>query len=114
MSEPQSSKQPAKLPYLSPEQFPGMEVFEIDLSRSGKSLSPFKASRFTVDPDFTSPVDSHAVQEMWMVAQGEGELYYDDQAIRIHASDVIYLEPPKPHQVKNVGAETLVIYSVWW
>lgn len=114
MRETQHSTPSAKLSYLDPERYPGMQVFEIDLGSSSEIKCPFKASRFTVDPDHTSPVDSHSVREIWMVAQGEGDLRYDGETIRIRASDVIYLDPPKPHQVKNVGSESLVIYSVWW
>ena len=92
----------------------GMKVFEFKLNPSGTTLAPFKGSRFTVEPNCSTPVDSHAVHEMWMVAEGEGELIYDNQKFRISTSDVIYLEPPKQHLVKNDGTKPMVIFSIWW
>ena len=59
-------------------------------------------------------MDSHAVHEMWMVAQGEGELTYDDEASLLGPLDFIKLEPPKEHQVRNTGTGPLIIFSVWW
>lgn len=103
------------LSFLAPEDSgAGMLVHEVNLRPGGVPLAPFKASRFTVEPGCSSTPDSHAVHEIWMVARGEGELTYDDETTRIAASDVVYFEPPKTHQVRNTGAETLVVFSVWW
>ncbi|MGH9570849.1 MAG: cupin domain-containing protein [Candidatus Angelobacter sp.] len=88
-----------------------MQVHEVQLE--GRAF-PFKSSYFTVQPDCETPVDSHSVHEMWMVAQGQGELMHDGNVFAISAPDVLYLEPPKPHVAKNTGREPLVIFSVWW
>jgi len=104
-----------KLAFLAPEIVdPGMRVYEIDLNPAGTPLAPFKASRFTVEPGCASPVDTHAVHEIWMVAEGEGELVYDNRSLRLRPGDVCYFEPPKPHEVHNDGTTTLVIFSLWW
>jgi mannose-6-phosphate isomerase-like protein (cupin superfamily) len=103
-----------KLSLLSAEEFSGMRVFEIELFKSGSQIAPFKASRFTVEPGCSSPEDRHEVREIWMVAEGEGELIYDDQTVRISAADVLYFESHKSHLVNNDGDMPLVIYSVWW
>jgi mannose-6-phosphate isomerase-like protein (cupin superfamily) len=104
-----------KLSFLPTEVLPGgTQVFEVQLAPHGIPLAPFKASYFTVEPDGVSPVDSHSVHEMWMVAQGQGELIYDGQTCIISPRQTLYFEPPKPHQVKNCGPEPLVIFSVWW
>ena len=104
-----------QLSFLEPEQCgAGMLVHEIDLMDESGPRAPFKASRFTVETGCISPVDVHAVREIWMVSEGEGELTYDGRSLRIKAADVVYFEPHKPHQVKNDGAGTLVVYSVWW
>jgi len=86
----------------------------IDLERENASVAPFSAARFTVEPGFTSDVDSHPMHEIWMIAAGEGLLTYDDRQVRIGPSEVLYFEPPKPHFVKNDGIETMVVFSVWW
>lgn len=103
-----------RLSFLSPEETQGMRVFEIELFKRGAQIAPFKASRFTVEPNCSSPTDSHQAREIWMVAEGEGELVYDTQTVRIRAADVLYFEPLKPHLVSNDGDKPLVIYSVWW
>lgn len=77
--------------------------------------APFKLARFTVEPGYTTPVDTHAVHEIWFVAGGTGELRYDDdRLIRIAEGDAVYLEPPRTHQVHNDGDSTLVIHSMYW
>jgi mannose-6-phosphate isomerase-like protein (cupin superfamily) len=92
----------------------GIRVFEISAAAAERMSAPFKVARFTVAPNCTSPVDSHAVHEIWMIAEGTGELIYDGQNVRINASDMLYFEPPKPHEVRNDGTEPLVVFSVWW
>lgn len=93
---------------------PGLGWAEVALERSGVPFAPFKAARFSVEPGYASPVDSHAVHEIWIVMAGEGELLYDNQSMRLQAGDVVYYDPPKTHQVRNDGTEALVMYSIWW
>lgn len=77
--------------------------------------APFKLARFVVEPGYASPLDSHAVHEIWFVASGTGELCYDgDQLVRIAEGNAVYLEPPRTHQVRNDGDSTLVIHSIYW
>ena len=110
--------EPKSFPYLSflPPDFsdPGMDVYEIELNPSDIPLAPFKSSRFTVEPGRTSQRDTHSVREMWMVAQGSGELFYDGQSYRLEPGNVVYFDPPKTHQLKNDGTETFMAFSIWW
>lgn len=92
----------------------GIRVFEITTEAADRIGAPFKVARFTVAPNCASTVDSHAVHEIWMIAQGTGELVYDGQTVRVSAPDMLYFEPPKTHLVKNDGTELLVVFSVWW
>jgi mannose-6-phosphate isomerase-like protein (cupin superfamily) len=92
----------------------GINVLEIELARAGKPLAPFNAARFTVAPGCASIEESHAVHELWMIVAGEGELIYDGRPLRVRSSDVLYFEPPKTHQVRNDGAETMEVISLWW
>ena len=100
-------------PHLSfrlPENFPGMAVYEANLIEA----APFQASRWTVEPGCGSPVDSHSVHEIWLVARGSGELHYGGATHRVAAKDIVYFQPPEPHQVFNDGEEMLEIFSIWW
>ena len=92
----------------------GIRVFELSQAAKESLPAPFKVARFTVEPNCSSPVDSHAVHEIWMIVEGAGELIYDDRTVRISAFDMVYFEPPKKHFVRNDGAEQLVVFSVWW
>jgi mannose-6-phosphate isomerase-like protein (cupin superfamily) len=88
----------------------GLGYHEVDVHNA-----PFNLARFVVEPGYVTPVDSHAVHEIWFVASGAGELRYDgDQLIRIAEGDAVYLEPPRTHEVRNDGDSTLVIHSIYW
>ncbi|MCP3804351.1 cupin domain-containing protein [Allokutzneria sp. A3M-2-11 16] len=76
--------------------------------------APFKTAVLRVDPGHTTPVDSHAVHEIWLVVRGTGELTYDGSPLRLSKDDAVYLEPPKTHEVHNDGTEPLVVHSIWW
>jgi len=92
----------------------GMRVDPFDLAAAVPAGVPFKGSYWTVEAGGSSPVDVHGVHEMWLVAQGAGELLYDGLAMRIQAGDVMYFEPHKTHEVRNDGTATLAVFSVWW
>jgi mannose-6-phosphate isomerase-like protein (cupin superfamily) len=93
---------------------PGLQIFEVILDSSGTSIAPFKAARFSVEPGCTTPVDSHSMREIWLVIAGSGELIYGGKTVPVSAADIVYFEPPKPHQVRNDGTAPLNIFSVWW
>ena len=91
---------------------PGLGWDEVDLRSAGKP--PFRVARFTVEPGFCSPVDSHAVHEIWLVLTGTGLLEHVGATVRIGPGQALYLAPPLTHQVRNDGDEDLVIHSIWW
>jgi quercetin dioxygenase-like cupin family protein len=93
---------------------PGLKVSEIDLASSVYPSPPFQASRFTVDPDCSSPAEKHEVHEMWFISEGKGKLFYDKQEMQIKQNDFFYFEPNKTHQVMNDSNEMMVIFSLWW
>jgi mannose-6-phosphate isomerase-like protein (cupin superfamily) len=77
--------------------------------------TPFNGSHWTVEPGGSSPVDVHAVDEIWMVASGEGELVYDgSERIPLRAGEVVHFAPMRSHEVINHGAVPLSVFSVWW
>ncbi|HXU31537.1 MAG TPA: cupin domain-containing protein [Thermoanaerobaculia bacterium] len=113
----QEAVSPFHLPLRFLEPFlpgPGMEVHEIDLAPGGASLAPFKASRFTVAPGQSSPVDSHAVHEIWFFTAGSGELTYDGEAHRLAAPEACYFAPHRTHTIRNDGEEEIAVISLWW
>jgi mannose-6-phosphate isomerase-like protein (cupin superfamily) len=69
---------------------------------------------FTVAPGATSRPDTHAVTEVWMIAQGRGVLRYAEQVTEVSQGDMLFYEPHHTHQIHNDGSEELVIYTLWW
>jgi mannose-6-phosphate isomerase-like protein (cupin superfamily) len=91
----------------------GMVVEELSTNEQ-PSFAPFKASRWVVPVTGASDVDQHVVKEIWFIASGIGVLEYDGRTVHVAARDVLHMESQKPHRVVNVGAEPLVVFSVWW
>ena len=88
----------------------GIGWHEVDLAGA-----PVKLARLTVEPGYTTPIDSHAVTEVWVVARGSGELRYDGvDGIRLSEGDAVRFEPPRTHQLFNDGPDTMVVHSVYW
>ena len=88
--------------YVLPDRFPG-----------GPSV-PFKASFWAVQPGLTSPVDVHAVQEIWFVAQGAGIMLLGEESVEVRAGHAVYIPPGTRHCVKVTSSEELTAFSVWW
>jgi|GEM_PF-6667144 len=104
----------SKDPLLSSKSDPaapeGIGWHEVDLAGA-----PFTLARLIVDPGCATPIDSHAVTEVWIVARGGGELRYDGvEGIRLTEGDAVHLVPPRTHQLINDGHDTLVVHSVFW
>jgi len=74
----------------------------------------FSGSRFSVEPGARTPVDQHAVAEIWMVADGAGELEYDGRTVALEAGQVVYFAPFKPHSLHNTGDAPMMVFSIWW
>lgn len=115
MTDNHSSDGIPKLSFFPPE-IPrtGMQLSEINLAPLDVRLAPFDASYDRVEPGCTSPQDSHLAHELWLIAEGEGELIYDKQLLKIRSGDVVYFEPTKTHQIRNTGLDPLVFFSIWW
>lgn len=100
------------LAYMEPDcSESGMKLQELDLRRLP---FPFKSSRFTVEPDGSSPPDKHSVAEMWIIVEGAGELLYDDRSFQVKAGDAVYFEPFHTHQIRNRSSHALKVLSFWW
>lgn len=81
---------------------------------AGRPKAPFKASWWTVPAGASSPVESHDVHELWLVAAGRGSMTYGDERLAVRSGDVVYVTPGRPHEVESLGPEPLEVFSVWW
>lgn len=75
---------------------------------------PFQASRFSLAPGASSPVDQHSVREMWFIASGAGKLIFDGSEHDVVAGHALYFPSGKTHQITNCSDSELVVFSVWW
>jgi len=88
--------------FVLPDRFPG-----------GPDV-PFKASWWAVEPGEITPEDEHALQEMWFVARGTGEMRLGSRRSEIEAGQAIYVPSSTSHRVRATGTEALHVFSVWW
>jgi|1186.fasta_scaffold42310_2 mannose-6-phosphate isomerase-like protein (cupin superfamily) len=106
---------PPRLEYLPPEDLgSGTLIHDAAWERPGAPGSMFGVARFTVDAGCTSPVDNHLSHELWMIAEGEGELTYDGQTLRVGPGDIVHFQPSRDHRIRNLGEGPISAFSVWW
>ncbi len=93
---------------------PGTVFTLVNFEKNALSVAPFKGGKFVVEPGVRSKLDIHDVRECWIMASGEGVLYYDGKPFEVTAGDFLFFESQHSHQIENKGDEDIVIYSVWW
>lgn len=75
---------------------------------------PFKIMLFEVSPNSQTPVDQHAVQELWFIMTGRGRLMIDQELHEASANNWFYFSSNKTHQLINDGAEPIKVVSIYW
>lgn len=105
---------PACLTFRAPQKWDtGLRVEEIDFA-SLRASTPFETSRFEVCVGGYSPPEKHVEREIWMIASGQGRLYYRGEILDVNAGDCLTFDPNTEHSVHNTGMEVLRIFSIWW
>jgi mannose-6-phosphate isomerase-like protein (cupin superfamily) len=92
----------------------GVRLRNIVLPHNEENSAPFKASIFEVAPGSASPIDKHAVKEIWLIVKGHGDLHYDGKVYKAAAQDLFYFESQHSHQIINHSDELLIICSIYW
>lgn len=92
----------------------GIDYEEFCVERQGRALAPFELAVFSIEPATSTPLDSHAVRECWLVAAGQGLVHYDGGCYRVGSGSALLFESHRPHRVENTGPTPLTIFSVWW
>jgi methionyl-tRNA synthetase len=106
---------PPRLEYLPPEDCgSGTFIYDAHWDRPGAPGSMFGVARFTVEAGCTSPVDNHLSHELWMIAEGEGELTYDGRTLSIATGDIVHFQPQRDHSIRVTSPGPLRAFSVWW
>ena len=75
---------------------------------------PMNMDEIVVKPHCKTPVDQHAVVELWQVLSGEGQLTYQDKVYLLKAGDRYFFHSYETHQVENIRDEDLKILSIYW
>ncbi|MBT2504250.1 cupin domain-containing protein [Curtobacterium sp. ISL-83] len=76
--------------------------------------APFKASRWSLAPGFTSDWDQHDVIELWFVSAGTGIVSHGGVTFRVNTGDAVYMPSRTRHRVHNDGTEPITLFSAWW
>jgi mannose-6-phosphate isomerase-like protein (cupin superfamily) len=104
-----------RLTFTDPEMIDnGMILRNIHFPLNDAAVAPFKGSIFEVMPGSVSPIDQHAVKEIWLIIKGHGDLCYDGKMYKAGAQDLFLFEPHHSHQISNHSDELLVICSIYW
>lgn len=91
----------------------GVSLRQINFA--GKNITPpFAAACVQVLPGCATPVDQHAVEEIWLIAQGGGQLEYAGGISRVRKGDILCFASGRAHQLRNDQHETLILYSIYW
>lgn len=80
----------------------------------GRSVAPFRASRWSVRPGEWSNWDRHDVLEIWMVAAGTGSVWREEHETIVGPGDVVFMPRQVAHRLHNTGSATMSLFSVWW
>lgn len=87
--------------------------FELE-ELANSSRIPFNAAYFSVSENSQTKIDQHEERELWVVINGIGELTYNRSKYTIKSGDIIFFESQQQHQLRNIGCESLGIYSIYW
>lgn len=101
-----------KLSFAPPEYYgDGISVAQLLLPNAN---TPFKSTYFEILPGFETPVDSHKVEECWIVLSGHGILNRDGMQMPIAPHDVLHFNSFEEHSVNNYSEYPLLICSIYW
>jgi len=103
-----------RLSFKEPEIFDGglwVEEVELDVLNH---KPPFLMSKFEVEVGGQTPPECHPEREIWLIASGEGELYFKGKTHKLKTGDCVTFEPPHKHSIKNLLSTPLRIFSIWW
>lgn len=110
-TDPRSTPLPHELLKTTPN---GPVVEIVFPTESGRSLAPFKASRWQVLPGAWSDWDQHDVLETWFVAEGHGTVWREDVPTRVGPGDAVLMTSGVRHRLHNDGDVPTVLFSAWW
>lgn len=74
----------------------------------------FNIDEITILPNMMPPVDSHEVAELWLILEGEGDLYHQGKTHSLKPGDWSFFMPYDEHQILNKGQGDLRILSIYW
>lgn len=92
----------------------GISVKMIDFESKQGANPPFKSTYFEVLPGYTTPVDTHKVEECWIVLSGSGVLECDGERLLLKKHDIVHFASFKGHSVWNNSSEPLLLCSIYW
>jgi quercetin dioxygenase-like cupin family protein len=62
---------------------------------------------FEMHPGGYSPLHQHPEKHRLFITDGQGTIFNRQKDTKIQPSDIIYIEPNEPHQIKNTSEKSL-------
>ncbi len=95
-------------------EFPSGRVTRVLLGDNGAiSGEHFCQGYVIIYPGGTVPVHQHTMVESYTFLQGEGEVTVDGECQPVHAGELVYMEPGKPHGIRNTGSTDMHLMFVY-
>ena len=95
-------------------EFPSGRITRVLLGENGAINGEYFCQGYViVYPGGTVPVHQHTMVESYTVLQGDGEVTVDGETQPIHAGEMVYIDPGKPHGIRNTGETDLHLMFVY-
>jgi quercetin dioxygenase-like cupin family protein len=92
----------------------GVIVDEFNLSQFSNLFANFKVAEFQLEPGSQSSVDSHSVQEIWIVTHGAGLLHSNGKTKQLTQGNAVHFPSHIDHWIENNGTTQLRLITIWW
>ncbi|MHA1687460.1 MAG: cupin domain-containing protein [Candidatus Heimdallarchaeaceae archaeon] len=82
------------------------------ITKEGEGAPRFAMRRFEIKPGGQIGLHNHPQEHEIYFLQGTGEVFNEQETVKVQANDVLYVPPNEPHGYRNTGSETLVFLCI--
>lgn len=90
---------------------PGVSILRNLVTETDK---PFQLNEVVVKRGQQTPLDQHAVAEIWYIQSGHGTLHFDGKDHELKPGSWVHFPPHKPHQATSADSSDLHLLSIYW
>ena len=82
------------------------------ITKENDGAPRFAMRRFEILPGGSIGMHHHPQEHEIYFLEGEGEVFNENETVKVEAGDVLYVPPEEPHGYKNTGDRPLVFICV--